>query len=276
MGPDPTGATATLSGVTSPIRPGTTIATAELLERIEDYYDTVPRATATVREVGPFSLFVATEGWPYYARPRRGDVGAVTARDVDTVLAAQQELGVPRQIEWVHEITPSLLVAARSAGMPVQECPLLVLRHELSAGAPDGIEVSVLQPDNERFAAARAAVAAGFAERDELRPEPVFEWISNRVRRRLLSVVGAFDSSGAAVGGGSHAVRDQVSELTGIAVLPGHRRRGIGAAITQALTADAIAAGATTVFLSADGEDVARVYQRVGFERLGTACIAEP
>jgi hypothetical protein len=30
------------------------------------------------------------------------------------------------------------------------------------------------------------------------------------------------------------------------------------------------------VFLSAGGDDVARVYGRVGFRRVGTACIAEP
>jgi hypothetical protein len=31
----------------------------------------------------------------------------------------------------------------------------------------------------------------------------------------------------------------------------------------------------TTVFLTAQDDAVARVYQRVGFERVGTACVAE-
>jgi len=31
-----------------------------------------------------------------------------------------------------------------------------------------------------------------------------------------------------------------------------------------------------TVFLSAGGLEVARVYERVGFRQVGTACIAEP
>jgi hypothetical protein len=30
------------------------------------------------------------------------------------------------------------------------------------------------------------------------------------------------------------------------------------------------------VFLSAGDDDVARLYSRVGFRRIGTACIAEP
>jgi hypothetical protein len=35
-------------------------------------------------------------------------------------------------------------------------------------------------------------------------------------------------------------------------------------------------AGELTVFLSAGSEDIARVYGRLGFERVGTACLAEP
>jgi predicted GNAT family acetyltransferase len=42
------------------------------------------------------------------------------------------------------------------------------------------------------------------------------------------------------------------------------------------LAEDATAAGATTVFLSAGDDAVARVYERVGFRRVATACIGEP
>jgi ribosomal protein S18 acetylase RimI-like enzyme len=65
------------------------------------------------------------------------------------------------------------------------------------------------------------------------------------------------------------------TELTGIAVLPRARRRGTGAAITQALVKDAKRRGIATIFLSAQDDAVARVYERVGFTRVGTACIAE-
>ena len=61
-----------------------------------------------------------------------------------------------------------------------------------------------------------------------------------------------------------------------IAVLPRARRRGIGAAVTAALAADATASGVTTVFLSAGSPQVAELYRRVGFVRVGTACVAEP
>jgi predicted GNAT family acetyltransferase len=59
-----------------------------------------------------------------------------------------------------------------------------------------------------------------------------------------------------------------------VATLPAMRRRGLGAAVTGALVADALAHGAQIVFLSAGSEDVARVYARLGFRRIGTACIA--
>jgi predicted GNAT family acetyltransferase len=62
--------------------------------------------------------------------------------------------------------------------------------------------------------------------------------------------------------------------VVGIATLPAVRRQGLGGAITGALVADALAGGAEVVFLSAGSEDIARVYHRLGFRRIGTACIA--
>jgi len=67
-----------------------------------------------------------------------------------------------------------------------------------------------------------------------------------------------------------------VAEVAGVATLPSARRRGLGAAITAALARHAVDSGADVVLLSAGSDDVARVYVRVGFRRIGTACIAEP
>ncbi len=248
--------------------------TPDLLARLEHYYDTVPRATADAREVGPFTLFVAREGWPFYARPRLEGQASFRPEDVTEMLATQRELAVPRQIEWVDEVTPTLLPAARTAGLGVQECPLLVLDGAVEAISLDGVLVAMLEPDDARLASARAAVDAGFNGTDEVVPNPVPDWVTTRLRLGLVRFAGAFQSD-AAVGGGSHSPRDDVSELMGIAVLPGWRRRGVGATLTKALTDDALGGGATTVFLSAGSPEVARVYERVGFRRVGTACIVE-
>jgi ribosomal protein S18 acetylase RimI-like enzyme len=244
-----------------------------LLQTLERYYDTVPRAAADAEPVGPFTLFVAREGWPYYARPRLGCDATYTASDVRAVLARQRELDVPRNLEWVHETTPSMLAAAREVGLAVDECALLVLDETLPPPAVDGVTVRMLDPADPGFAASWAAVDAGFSGRDEVRPERVNSAMAARAEAGLLRMTGAFDGDAQAIGGGSHSPRDGVTELTGIAVLPSWRRRGVGSALTAELTRDAQACGATTVFLSAASEAVARLYEGVGFVRVGTACI---
>jgi N-acetylglutamate synthase-like GNAT family acetyltransferase len=181
---------------------------------------------------------------------------------------------VPRHLEWVHEVTPSLLPAARAAGLPVAECALMVLGEDIVEPCVDGVSVRMLEPGDDGFDRARAAVDAGFNERDALTVEPVAEVIATHVTQGRMRVAGAFDSDANAVGGGSHSPRGDVTELTGIAVIPAWRRRGIGAVLAARLARDAHEHGVTTVFLSAASESVARVYMRVGFVRVATACIA--
>ena len=57
--------------------------------------------------------------------------------------------------------------------------------------------------------------------------------------------------------------------LAGVAVLPGARRRGIGAAISSWLLERGFAAGARLAHLHADNDAAARVYARLGFEDAG-------
>jgi len=247
----------------------------DVLATLETYYDTAPRAGSTPHEVGPFTLFVKDheEGWDYYARPRLGLDGEVTAADVDGVRARQRELGVPEAMEWVHETTPSLLMAARASGLAVEECPLLVLAElvELDASA---FSVRLLGHDDDLGAVA-GAVHAAFSETDEVVSRPVGRRAA-LTRDGLLVTVGAYDASGAVVGGGSHGPRGDTTEIVGIGVLPRARRRGVGVAVAAALASHARAGGVRTVFLSAQDHTVARVYARAGFEQVGTACIAEP
>ena len=69
--------------------------------------------------------------------------------------------------------------------------------------------------------------------------------------------------------------RSQISPAWPVAqTLPSARRQGLGGAVTAALVTDALAHGAEIVFLSAGSEEIARVYGRLGFARIGTACIA--
>ena len=65
------------------------------------------------------------------------------------------------------------------------------------------------------------------------------------------------------------------AEIVGVATLPSARRRGLGAAVSALLARQALDTGHDLVFLAAADEDVARVYARIGFRRIGTACILE-
>ena len=67
-----------------------------------------------------------------------------------------------------------------------------------------------------------------------------------------------------------------MTEVTGVGTLPAARRRGIGAAVTGQLVEDARERGAELVFLSAADDDVARMYERLGFRRIATACFGRP
>jgi ribosomal protein S18 acetylase RimI-like enzyme len=178
---------------------------------------------------------------------------------------------------------------ARAAGMTVQECPMLVLESLLEAPAPDGA-VRLINAEDDDLAVVDAAIRvafgtpgtavsdAGAAERDDAAASTDASHslgnTTDALRAGRTVMVGAFVSDVGAVGGGSHNPRGQVSEMVGVGVLPAFRRRGLGAAVAHLLSRHALDNGVTTVFCGADSNDVARVYEGVGFRRIGTTCIA--
>jgi predicted GNAT family acetyltransferase len=119
---------------------------------------------------------------------------------------------------------------------------------------------------------------AGVAQRDDVAGEP------GAARRRDFTVdalragrtvqVGAFVDDAGAVGGGSHNPRGTVSEIAGVGVLPAFRRRGLAGAVAHLLARQGLEHGVTTLFCGAESREVARVYEQVGFARIGTTCIA--
>ena len=274
-----------------------TLATA-LFERIERCYDGIPRRDgARVEQVGPLDLFVREGvGWPYYARPRLGSA-TVTAFDVERVRSRQRSLGVPEALEWVDEITPSLRLAAVGAGLLVTDAPLMVLDpaklHD--PGRLSAASVHILDPSAETFpreyAVARATASLGFghggtergtegtAQRDAavkpLDPEWA-EWARGRAQSGLTAHAVAVIPGEGVLATGSLQSAEGCSEVVGVATLPAARKRGRGAAVSSALARHALASGSELVFLSAASEAVARVYARIGFQRIGTACIAAP
>ena len=189
--------------------------------------------------------------------------------------ARQRELGVPEALEWVHDLVPELLDVARASGLEVLEAPLMVLRNDAARRPepPPGITVRLLEPGDRALAASRAVAQVGFghpgtapgeagpAERDAIaaeQPQDALDFTSERIHAGLSATAVAEDAGGP-LASGSHLPLDGVSEVVGVATLPSARRRGTD-----------------LIFLSAGSEEIARVYGRLGFERVGTACIAEP
>jgi GNAT superfamily N-acetyltransferase len=266
--------------------------TDPLLARLERYYDALPRRFATVEECGPFTLFLGEPGgWVYYARPRLGGAGPFTPAHVAAALDRLRALGLPPTIEWVHETTPDLLAAVRTEGsLQVEELPLLALDGDLTVPvkAPaEGVRVRLLGPDDtDAVSAATAASAVGFATAGTARAEagPVERDAARKpASRRVLDLIAAgalrlavaeTEREGVLATGRTLPIGD-VTEVMGVATLPSARRRGLGAAVTAALLADARSLGLQTVFLTASSAQVARIYEQVGFARVGTGWAAQ-
>jgi ribosomal protein S18 acetylase RimI-like enzyme len=192
------------------------------------------------------------------------------------VCDAQRERGVEVSLEWVHEVQPGLADVAADAGLAVVRHDLMVLHGE-AVGAPEvpGVTIGWMTPQHPRLGAVNAAIGAAFGDSDVVvASEPSHDrcW---RLQSGRFRQVGAWDDAGA-VGGGAHSPRGGVTEITGIGVIPRARRSGVGAAVTVALTVDALAHRSELVFLSARDDRVAALYRRLGFETVGTACTAEP
>jgi N-acetylglutamate synthase-like GNAT family acetyltransferase len=263
----------------------------DVLHRIERYYDSVPRWGCRTEQIGPFTLFVASAGWPFYARPSAGWApGTVTADDVTAVRVRQRELGVPEAFEWVGDLAPDLATACRDAGLAVTEVPILVHHDPLAVPVPDGIRIRRLTADDPAVAAGQVVAGIGFAaggtdvgaadgsERDRLldaRDPAASDHLRAMIRADRSVFVVAEDEGGVLCSGGHNPVGD-VTEIVGVATLPAVRRRGLGAAVTDTLVADAVRRGIEVIFLSAHSDAVARVYVRVGFRRVGTGYLAEP
>lgn len=246
-----------------------------MLNRLETYYDSVPRSAARAEEFGALTLFVREgQGWPYYARPALGHTGEVPLADVERVRERQRELGVPEAFEWVAETTPGLRAAVEKSGLVVHEHPLMVLDGAgTEVPAPEGVAVRIVGAGDLALPSAAAVPYAAFG----VTPGPtVVAQLSARIDAGLTRLAAAVDEHGTALSAGQHQPVGAVSEVVGVGTLPAARRRGLGLAVTAALVADARAGGVETVFLSATDEGVARLYGRLGFRTVGTALIAEP
>lgn len=252
----------------------------DVLRRIDEFCDTVPRRWAVAEDEGPLRLFTRDGSrWQFSARPVPGG-GPVGVDDVRRVRARQRSLGVPEAFEWVFAEAPTMAAAVRAAGMPVRVCALLVLDGEPThVPLPGGCTARLLGPadgdlsDAVHALTTVAATAFGIplpgaptkVELAGLRAD-----LAEGLAARLLVT-----DAGGPVAVGSAQRAGDVVELVGIGTATRARGRGLGAAVTARLAATARGAGADLVFLAAGDDSAARVYERVGFRRVGDCGVAE-
>jgi len=263
-----------------PTRPG-------LLECIERYFAAAPLPDARIQPVGGLDVPISDPTWPFPARPRPGEV--VTVDDVRAAVALQQESGLPAALEWVPERSLGTAAAARGAGLTVEELPLLVAVDPVELLLPVGVRLYVVGADDpqlphyQRVAATAFANPGGAADIGNVPLDSSAEATTRTavLRERIAAgrtVMMVAVENGRPVAVGSHQPVDidgtEVSEVVGVATLPRLRGRGLGAGMTSALVAHA-AETADMVFLAAGDDDVARIYERVGFARLATSAVAE-
>ncbi|MEV0143915.1 MULTISPECIES: GNAT family N-acetyltransferase [unclassified Nonomuraea] len=207
-----------------------------------------------------------------YAIP--DDDAAPTLDEVAALVAAFRERSRTPRLEYVPQAAPKVEEALLAAGFtPEDRFPLLVCPPDevVDAPADAAVRVGLVADDaglcqvarvmNEAFQAPEAT------EHDVARLRRILD------RGGLVAAAAAVDvATGDVVGagqlGGPH---EGVAEVAGIAVLASHRRRGIAGAVTALLTHAGAEAGVTTPFLTPADEGAARVYQRVGYRRVGEA-----
>ena len=260
-----------------------------LLDCVERYFAAAPLPDARITEVGGLDVPIGPASWPYPARPRPGGV-PVTADDVRAAATLQADAGLPVALEWILERGPKVAAAARATGLAVEELPLLVAADPVELLLPHGVRLYVVGADDPDLPRYERVAAIAFAQpggRHEVREGPLDSTPEATARTAVLreriaagrTVMMVAVEHGEPVAVGSHHPVDldgeEVSEVTGVATLPRLRGRGLGAGLASALVAHARET-AELVFLTAGDDDVARVYERVGFARLATSAVASP
>jgi GNAT superfamily N-acetyltransferase len=263
-----------------PTRPG-------LLDCIERYFAAAPGPDGRVERAGALAVPLTDPAWPYPARPCPG-AGPVTADDVRAAVQLQAGADLPVALEWVVERSPEAAAAARTAGLAVEELPLLVADDPVEVLAPHGVRLYVVGADDPQLARYQRVAETAFAHpggvadvgeppagEDDGLPARLAALRERIAAGRTVMMVAV--EHGAPVAVGSHQPVEvdgsEVSEVVGVATLPRLRARGLGAAVASALVAHARET-ADLVFLTAGDDDVARIYERAGFARLATTGVA--
>jgi ribosomal protein S18 acetylase RimI-like enzyme len=226
----------------------------------------VPEAFEWVHETTPDLLAVArSAGLDVLLAPLLTLDPAALVPDLP-VTGATIHLLDPDSATYAHDLAASRTVAQLGFGAPPNTTPMA----EVVQNAPLSTEPSP---------AALVVEVAGPAERDAALAELGDELVRSfrdRARSGDYRTAVAVSPTEGILATGAVMRSGDVAEIAGVATLPAARGRGYASQLTATLARQSLHDGVHLVFLSAGDDDVARLYTKVGFRRVGTACIAEP
>jgi ribosomal protein S18 acetylase RimI-like enzyme len=171
----------------------------------------------------------------------------------------------PSARSYGAELAASRAVARLGFGHPPRSTPLE--------------EVAAVAQTPAPIEAALVAEPAGPAQRDaalEDLSDALVEGFRQRAATGAYHTAVAESPSEGILATGVLMREGDTAEIAGVATLPSARGRGYASQLTASLARQALTDGVHLIFLSAGDDDVARLYTKVGFRRIGTACIAEP
>jgi ribosomal protein S18 acetylase RimI-like enzyme len=219
------------------------------------------RSAARGREVvpcGPFSVFLHPRDplrfFNYAVPAESAAFGIEEIEELASVFAARER--VPR-LEFVESEALGLAAVLEAAGFSLEArldlmtCTPDALRRP---PGPDGVRLQVIEGEDPLARTLRMTQRTAF----DAPPG------GDETMGASIGILATLDGEPAA-GGVFTAPEDGLTELAGIGTLPPFRRRGIAAALTAALAAEAFSRGVETAFLTPGDADTRRIYERAGF-----------
>ena len=243
----------------------------EALRRITAYYTTGAAGDTDVVAVGPFAVVLhrfSDKWYLSYATPV-AQLDGDLSEPIQDVIAVFRERGRVPGFEWIDELAPGLDAALVAAGLPAADTEPMLVVDPADLVVPDipGARARLVGADEDLSPVLHVSHTA----MPELGPVNAAELqrVAGEIRNGQRLQVAA-DVGGAPVSVGDVSPAGGVGEIAGIATLPEHRRRGLAGLVTATLAREAFALGVDVVYLTAATADAARVYERVGFRRVGT------
>lgn len=248
-----------------------------LIAQLQQYLRESARQRSDAVAVPPFTLFLnPTNSDPYgnYAIPDEPVGGDLAAPLLELRTTARNHGRRPR-FEFIEEYAPQLAASLRAAGFVEETRTALMIcaaRDYRPAPVVAGLEVYALADDAplDDVRAVMEVQRRGFGNDQpvtisDTEAQDFREWLTGTffVLARLDGIAVGAGSLTAPIGG--------IAEVAGIATLAAYRRRGIAAAATDCALRAGFAHGVTLAMLTAADERAGRVYQRVGFQPIGTA-----